>query len=171
MPSASAATGSGPEPWMVLLTGGNKTCYGKCAPLEVAWNKTAAIFAADPSAPSLARLHCDEQPVLCHAWLAGPAAVWYIEIPKPAQDQSKSATDIRVIPLNSTTVTTDELVQIHREKTYLKRPLLESRFHPFDGQLAQYRLNIPVAYVLWGMGVVPGWASMLIISFVSRYLV
>ena len=28
----------GPEEWMILVTGGNKTCFGRCGDIETAWN-------------------------------------------------------------------------------------------------------------------------------------
>lgn len=28
---------NGPEEWMILVTGGNKSCYGQCAQVERAW--------------------------------------------------------------------------------------------------------------------------------------
>lgn len=30
-----------PEEWWVLLTGGNKTCFGQCGQIETAFNQTA----------------------------------------------------------------------------------------------------------------------------------
>jgi hypothetical protein len=36
-PTASAKS-TGPEPWMVYITGGNNTCYGLCDEADAAWN-------------------------------------------------------------------------------------------------------------------------------------
>src|SRR5277367_2580124 len=44
--SSSRSYSGSPEEWWVLITGGNKTCYGQCAKVETAFNETAAIFAA-----------------------------------------------------------------------------------------------------------------------------
>lgn len=41
-PDASAA-GTGPEEWMIFVTGGNKTCYGLCGNVTAAWNVSIAI--------------------------------------------------------------------------------------------------------------------------------
>jgi hypothetical protein len=62
---------STPEEWWVLVTGGNKTCFGHCGGIETAFNETAAIFSTNPHAPHLAYLNCDNQPVLCGTWGAG----------------------------------------------------------------------------------------------------
>ncbi|UZP42014.1 hypothetical protein NXS19_009830 [Fusarium pseudograminearum] len=40
--SADATT---PEEWWLLVSGGNKTCYGRCGTVEQAFNETAAKFA------------------------------------------------------------------------------------------------------------------------------
>jgi hypothetical protein len=37
-PSASAAQSSGPEEVLVMINGGNKTCYGLCGNATEAWN-------------------------------------------------------------------------------------------------------------------------------------
>src|SRR5450432_2509349 len=50
----SKAYGEKPEEWWVLLTGGNKTCYGACGKIEAAFNESALAFKAVPSAPHLA---------------------------------------------------------------------------------------------------------------------
>src|ERR1700761_28512 len=34
----------GEEEWMVYLTGGNKTCYGKCGPMNALWNVCFSTF-------------------------------------------------------------------------------------------------------------------------------
>lgn len=169
-PSPVATQASGPEPWMVLVSGGNKTCFGQCERTETAWNKSATVFAVTPRSPNLAYINCDEQPVLCHTWFAGPIAIWYIELPIPSPDQSKPATTIHVVPLNGTTVTAEEIVAIYKDKTFEQRPVLDSMFHPFDGQLTQLGLNVPAAYILWAFGIVPSWTIMLGMSFLTRTL-
>ncbi|KAL9105129.1 MAG: hypothetical protein Q9187_008825, partial [Circinaria calcarea] len=112
-PSSSAAASSGPEAWMVFVTGGNKTCYGQCGGVEAAWNESATAFAADPTAPNLASLNCDTAAVLCTIWAAGPPAIWYIEVPVTAMHQSRPATTIHIVPLNTTTSTAQEIIEIH----------------------------------------------------------
>ncbi|KAL8645973.1 MAG: hypothetical protein Q9210_006408 [Variospora velana] len=160
----------GPETWMVFFTGGNKTCYGRCAGVEKAWNESAALLAADPSSPKLAYADCDKQSVLCSAWTAAAATIWYIQLPIAQPDQSKPATTIRIIGLNTTTTTASDIVKIHTEKTYEKRPVYEGALHPFDGWVAQYGLLLPLGYVLYGFANIPSWTFMIVISMGSRYI-
>lgn len=167
-PSASAQAGTGPENWMIFITGGNKTCFGRCEGVEHAWNESAAIFAAVPTSPKLGSIDCESQAILCSTWMMGPAAIYYIQLPIPAADQSKPQTTIYKVKLNTTTTTTQDIVQIHTQQTYLKSPTYEGYFHPFDGVLAQYGLNVPVGYVFWAFALVPSWMFMILISFVSR---
>ncbi len=80
-----------PEEWWVLITGGNKTCFGQCGQIEAAFNETAALWALNPTAPHLGYLDCDNQPVLCNAWSAGPPALWFFEVSaKPAPVVTRS---------------------------------------------------------------------------------
>ena len=153
---------------MVFVTGGNKTCYGQCGGVEAAWNESATAFAADPTAPNLASLNCDTAAVLCTIWAAGPPAIWHIEVPVTSVHQSRPATTIHIVPLNATTSTAQEIIEIHYGKTYEKRGVYEGAFHPFDGWLAKYGLNVPLGYVLFGFSMVPSWMFMILISFVSR---
>ena len=158
----------GPDTWMVLISGGNKTCYGRCGKVEEAWNESAALFAADPTAPHLASVNCDKEAVFCSTWAASPPSIWHIQRPIAQADQSTPATTIHIVPLNSTTTTAQEIVQIHTQKTYEKRPVYEGAFHPFDGYLAKFYLNKPAGYVIFGFSQIPSWAFMIGISMFSR---
>ncbi|KAL8900359.1 MAG: hypothetical protein Q9207_005729 [Kuettlingeria erythrocarpa] len=160
----------GPESWMVFFSGGNKTCYGKCAGVEQAWNESAALMAVDPSSPRLAHVNCDRQPVLCASWSAGPPTIWYIQLPITQADQSKPATTIRIVGLNTTSTTAKDIVKIYTEKTYEKKPVYEGALHPFDGWVAQYGLLMPLGYVMYGFANIPSWAFMIGISMFSRYI-
>ena len=60
------------------------------------------------------------------------------------------------------------MVALHTGKKYQEGILYEGYFHPFDGQLAQFGLNKAVGYVLYGIGLVPSWAFMIVVSMVSR---
>ena len=171
VPSASASAGAGPENWMVLISGGNKTCYGKCEGVERAWNESAALFAVDPTAPHLGYLDCESERILCATWNAGPAAVWYIQLPVPAADQSRPVTTVHIVKLNTTTTTARDIIEIHTKKTYEKTPAHDGWFHPFDGPLAQYGVNVPLGYVFWAFSLLPSWTFMILISFISRTLV
>lgn len=90
--------------------------------------------------------------------------MWLFEmLPEPAP------IDIYIKRLNLTTATPDTVVELYKsrgDKSQFKKK--DGYFHPFDGELAKYGVAIPVAYLLWGLGVVPSWAMMLAISFISR---
>ena len=165
---SSSSPSEGPETWMVYITGGNKTCYGRCAKVDKAWNETAALFAADPTAPHLASVNCDNEPILCAIWAAGPPNIWHIQRPIAQADQSTPATTIHIVPLNTTTSTAQEIVQIHTQKAYEKRPVYDGAFHPFDGYLAKLYLNIPAGYAIFAFSMIPSWAFMIVISMFSR---
>lgn len=40
--------------------------------------------------------------------------------------------------------------------------------HPIDGTLQKFGLATPFGFLLWGLGAVPSWVMMLVISFASR---
>lgn len=154
---------------MVLISGANKTCFGQCRGLEVAWNETAGLFAADPSAPKLGYINCDTSAILCAIWAAAPPTIWHIQLPVVNEDeQSAAATTVRILRLNTTTTTAKEIRDIHAQQTYKKTLPYEGAFQPFDGWLAKTGLSIPLGYLLVGFSKVPSWALMIVISFVSR---
>jgi len=155
--------GSTPEEWWLLISGGNKTCYGHCGQVETAFNETALLFSVKPNAPHFAYLNCDIQPVLCNSWAAGPPNLWIINVSaKPAP------VEVRLLHLNSTTTTVKTLTDLHSSQKYKKAVPYEGYFHPFDGALAKYGLAVPLGYVLWVMAVIPSWAFMIFVSFMSR---
>ena len=162
-----AAT-TGPDTWLVLITGGNKTCHGRCTGVEQAFNQSAALLAADPTSPKLGILNCDRDAILCGIWAANVPTLWHIERPVPDPDQSRASTTIRIIDVNTTTITAPEIVQLHTQKGYLDAAVYEGAFHPFNGWLARYQLNKAIGYVLFGVSVVPSWAFMIVVSMVSR---
>jgi len=168
--SPTTSSNKSPEEWMVLVSGGNKSCYGQCAGVEKAFNETAAVFIADPTAPNLGYINCDTEPILCAIWAAGPAAIWHIQRPIAHSGQSTPATTIRIIKLNTTTTTTGEITAIHTRKTYDKEVAYEGAFHPFDGWLARYYLNQPVGTGLYYFSLIPSWLFMIVISMASRNL-
>ncbi|KAI1427990.1 hypothetical protein F5Y12DRAFT_791136 [Xylaria sp. FL1777] len=152
-----------PEEWWVLITGGNKTCFGHCAKVEAAFNETAGKFAIEPDSPHTALLNCDNQPVLCNAWSAPVGSLWIFEmLPEP------SPINIFTKRLNLTTTTSDDLVQLQKDgyKTVAKEH--DGLFHPFKGALAQNGLSVPAGYILWAFGLLPNWAFMILISLLSR---
>ncbi|KAL9029305.1 MAG: hypothetical protein Q9196_002445 [Gyalolechia fulgens] len=159
----------GPESWMIFISGGNKTCYGKCGGVEQAWNKASALLAVDPSSPRLAYINCDKQPVLCSIWATGPPKIWHVQLPVAQADQSTPATTVRIIGLNTTTTTAVDITQIHTKRTYENKPVYEGALHPFNGWVAQYGLLTPLGYTLYLFAIVPSWAFMIGISMFSRY--
>lgn len=70
--------------------------------------------------------------------------------------------------MNATTVTAQDLYKIHSEKKYAESAPYEGFLHPTDGILAQYNLNVPFGYFIYGVGAVPSWMFMIGISFFSR---
>ena len=157
-----------PQEYMVFVSGGNKTCEGYCAKVEKEWNETASIFAADPTAPKLGYINCDTQGVLCATWMAKPPTIWHIQRPIALADQSTPASTIYINYLNITETTVGDMVALHSGKKYETGMIYEGYFHPFDGPLAKAGVNKIVGYILFGFGLIPSWAFMLIISMVSR---
>ncbi|KAI1161292.1 hypothetical protein F5B18DRAFT_458977 [Nemania serpens] len=158
------ATGSTtPEEWWVLITGGNKTCFGHCGKVEAAFNETAGKFAIKSDSPHMALLNCDDQPILCNAWSAPVGYVWIFEmLPEP------SPISIFTKRLNMTTTTSDDLVQLQKDGYKTVAVEREGIFHPFNGPLAQNGLSIPAGYILWGFSLIPSWAFMILVSLFSR---
>jgi len=154
---------SAPEEWWVLITGGNKTCFGRCGEVESAFNESALAFATKPSSPHLALLNCEDQPILCNIWGAGPPSLWIMEVSAPP-----APVDIRTFYMNSTTTNVKTFTSLHANKSWKDKPVYEGYFHPFDGPLAEYGLATPFAYVLWVFTVIPSWLFMIGISFISR---
>jgi hypothetical protein len=164
-----AATASpGIEEWMIMVTGGNKTCYGACNRAEQAWNESVALVSASKSPPQLGLLDCEKNGVLCNAWATGPPTILHFLIPQPLADQSTPATTCRSIRLNRTSITAPEIAALHLQEKYKETEPYEGLFHPFDGFLAQNQLAIPVGYLIWGFSLIPSWAFMIAVSFASR---
>ncbi|ORY60109.1 uncharacterized protein BCR38DRAFT_488295 [Pseudomassariella vexata] len=152
-----------PEEVWVLITGGNKTCFGHCDKIETAFNQSAAKFAVLPGGPHTALLNCENEPVLCNAWSAPTGALWIFEmLPEPAEINIWSKR------LNFTTTTSDDIVQLQQDGFKEKAKLHDGMFHPFNGSLAKNGLSIPVGYVLWGFNLIPSWLFMIVVSMLSR---
>ncbi|KAI1341717.1 hypothetical protein F5Y15DRAFT_345718 [Xylariaceae sp. FL0016] len=152
-----------PEEWWVLLTGGNKTCFGHCGKVEAAFNETAAKFALTPGSPHTAMLNCDDQPILCNAWSAPVGALWIFEmLPEPAP------INLYTKRLNLTTTTSEDLAELQKGDYKSEAKLHDGVFHPFNGALAQNGVAVPVGYILWFFNLLPSWAFMILISMFSR---
>ncbi|EER24914.1 hypothetical protein D8B26_007487 [Coccidioides posadasii str. Silveira] len=155
--------------WLVYVTGGNKTCFGRCGPADKAWNESIPLFATDLTSPSLGVLDCEKEAILCSIWSAGAPSLWYFQIPvAPEAEQPKPATSIHTLHVNVTTVTAEDIYKVHSEKRWEKVPAYEGAFHPMDGWLAQYGLNVVIGYIVFGIGQVPSWLMMVGVSFISR---
>lgn len=161
--SGASSYSEGTAEWWVLISGANKTCYGMCGKVETAFNESAALFALDPTAPNLAYINCDYQPILCNSWAAGPPSLYVMEVPK-----ATGPTNIRIVGLNTTTTDVTTFTDLHSTQSWKQKPLYDGFFHPFDGAVAQFGLAVPLGYVLWVFAVIPSWAFMIGISFISR---
>lgn len=134
-----------------------------CERAEAAFNETAAKFAVMPKAPHVGMVNCDKQPVLCNSWGAGTGSIWIIDmLPEPAP-----ITIFRQ-RLNLTHVHPDDIMDMYKSGSRPGFELNEGYFHPFDGVIAKNGLALPVGYLLWLLNVIPSWAMMVGISFLSR---
>ncbi|GFF61485.1 hypothetical protein IFM60648_00290 [Aspergillus lentulus] len=161
---------SEPQDWLLYITGGNKTCFGRCGNADKAFNESLLLFSADRASPNLGYLNCESDQLLCSTWSAGAPSVWYFEVPQAQLGESRAATPLHVVYLNSTTVTAQDIYKIHSEKTYKKEPAYEGALHPTDGWLAQNNLLVPLGYIIHGFSIIPSWLFMIFISFASRTL-
>lgn len=163
----AATAHPGIEEWMIFVTGGNKTCYGLCRHAEIAWNESVALISASRSPPNLAMLNCETDGVLCNTWMVDRPALIHMLLPQPAADQSTPSTTVRYIHVNRTSVTAPDIAAVHLKEKYKETEPYDGVFHPFDGPLARFGLNVPVGYLVWGLGKIPSWAFMVGISFLS----
>jgi len=154
------------EEWFLLMTGGNKTCFGLCGQLESSFNDSALLFAHEPTHPNLAILNCDYQPVLCNSWAAGPPALYVFSVPTAAPTNDK--TDLYIASLNTTTTTPETFVELWNTGSYKEKSPYEGYFHPTDGPLAKLGVAMPIGYVLWIFSMIPSWVFMIGVSFISR---
>ncbi|PYH96222.1 PTH2-domain-containing protein [Aspergillus ellipticus CBS 707.79] len=159
---------SEPQDLLVYVTGGNKTCFGRCAQADQSFNESVLLFSADPTSPNLATLDCESNQVLCSAWGAGSPSVFYFQVPQAQLGEERPTTTLHTVHLNSTTVTPETIFKVHSEKVYETEPAYEGALHPTDGWLAQNGLLLPLGYVIYGFSAIPSWLFMIGISFFSR---
>ena len=108
-------------------------------------------------------LNCDDEGILCNTWAASAATLWVFEmLPPPAK------IDVYLKRLNVTTTTSKDLLELYAQENKEDFKLHDGYFHPFDGPLAANGLALPIGYFLYYFNMVPSWAVMLIVSFVSR---
>jgi len=161
--SSVKQSSKGPEEWWVLLTGGNKTCFGLCDQINKSYNETALLFTVDPTAPHLAYINCDFQPILCNSWAAGPPSLYIMEMfPAPAP------VPVHIISLNTTTTSVKTFTDLKTSKSWNETPAYGGYFHPFDGPIAKFGLAQPLGWWIFFFSVVPSWMFMIGISFLSR---
>lgn len=156
------------QDWIIFLTGGNKTCFGRCQTAETSFNKSVLLFSADLTSPNLAYLDCENEQILCSIWAAAPPSVWHLQVPQSSADEHRLPSPLHIVNLNTTTVTPETIYKIHSEKTFKEASRYEGPLHPFDGWLAKYGLNVPLGYVMYGVGTLPSWLIMIAISIFTR---
>ena len=161
--SSVTPSSKGPEEWWVFLTGGNKTCFGQCETVTTAFNESALVFKADPTAPHLGYINCEHQPILCNSWAGGPPSIWIFELSGP-----QSPVPVHIVNLNRTSTTVKTFIDLKTSKSWKETPAYEGYFHPFDGPIAKYGLAQPIGWVLWVFAIVPSWMLMIGMSFFSR---
>lgn len=157
------AASEGPEEWWVLLTGGDKSCWGNCTRFSEAFYESAALLNADASAPHLGLINCEHQPVLCHSWATGAPRLYIFEMtPEPAP------VSIHVQTFNSSTITANDFVELHTSNSWKERPEYEGFYHPFNGDATKYGLDLATGWLIWSFNILPNWAFMILLSFASR---
>lgn len=156
------------QEWLVFVTGGNKTCFGRCERANKAFNESVLLFSADPTAPNLGYLDCEANQVLCSAWVAGAPSLWHFQVPQAQEGPERPETPLHIVRLNSTTVTADTIYEVHSKKTYQDVPAYEGAMHPTDGWVSQNGLIVPLGYGIYAFSLIPQWLFMVLISFVSR---
>jgi len=127
-----------------------------------------AILSASPNPPRLGSIDCDKDTVLCQVWACGVPSIYHFLLPVAAEDQSTGLVPLHIIPLNFTTVTTQDIVKIHTDKSYKNVEEYTGWYHPINGHLAKFGLLTPLGYCMWALSVVPSWAIMIGVSFLSR---
>jgi len=166
------------EEWMIYLTGGNKTCYGKCGGVNDVWNKAVPQLEAMSLKQSSPRLklglvNCERDEVLCTAWASGVPVIYHLMVPQQqAGTTEKPKTPLHIVPLNFTDTEISDITAIpsSSKSKYLEFDEYTGIMHPFDGIVAQMGLIQPFGYVMHAIGTVPSWMMMLGISFVSRQI-
>ncbi|KIW92587.1 uncharacterized protein Z519_06434 [Cladophialophora bantiana CBS 173.52] len=165
------------EEWLVYLTGGNKTCFGRCGPVDAVWNESVPLLAALPrpagSPPLiLGLLDCEKDEVLCTAWASGVPVIYHFLLPKQSAASAGAKTPLHIIPLNTSTTTVADITSLPRasKSRYQEYPEYTGVLHPIDGLLAKTGVLQPFGYFMWALGTMPSWMMMLGISFISRQI-
>jgi len=146
-----------------------------CATTQEAVSQISALPSPPAGSPSLhlAQLDCEKDGALCNSWMAACPSIYHFSFPQQPSTPNTPApkTPLRIVNLNTTTVTADEIVTLARSapnsriqdiKTY------DGELHPVDGWLAKLGLQYYFGMVIEVMGSTPSWAIMIGISFLSR---
>ncbi|KAH0840564.1 hypothetical protein AYO21_03893 [Fonsecaea monophora] len=163
------------EEWMIYVTGGNKTCFGRCAKVDTVWTEAVPLLSALPQPAGsppliLGLLDCEKDEVVCTAWAAGVPNIYHFLLPKQSDQGAKSP--LHIVPLNVSSTTVADITSLPRasKSRYLDYPEYTGLLHPTDGLLAQVGVIQPFGYFMWALGTMPSWLMMLGISFISRQI-
>lgn len=171
-----APSPEGDVEWLVYLTGGNKTCFGRCGQVDLTWNESVPILATLPQPAGspelkLGRIDCEKDNVLCNGWGAACPSLYHFDFSPNLADGRVVPTPIRVVDLNVTTTTVQDIVTVARNapKSRLAEiPEYNGVLHPIDGVLANLGIQEYLGWLIYGMGTTPSWMIMIGISFFSR---
>ena len=112
-------------------------------------------------------------------WAVEPPAIYHLLFPVPvsessdqasqqADQSSKPVVEARFFPLNGTTVTPTEIAELSTQERYVDKEPYTGWFQPWEGVLAQFGLNVPVAYVVFYASKMPNWVPLMLASVLSR---
>jgi len=121
----------------------------------------------------LGLLNCEKDNVLCTAWGAAIPSVYHFIFPrKPSASSSdpQPKSPLRIIPLNVTSATVEDVTSIPRasKSRYADYAEEQGLLHPVDGWIVRLGLLHPLGYFLWALGSTPSWLFMIGLSFFSR---
>jgi len=163
------------QEWVVFMTGGNKSCFGRCASVDAKWKESVPLLAALPQPAGSPPLHlgiidCEKEEVLCTSWASSLPSVYHFNVPKKSEPQAK--TPLHIVPLNISNTTTSDIISIPNasKSRYTEFDEYTGLLHPLDGWVAKLGLLQPFGYLMWGFGSTPSWVMMIGISFVSRQI-
>lgn len=157
----------GPQEWMVMFSG-NTSCNGRCIQADQAFNESATILSAEANPPKLGRVDCDKDNLLCTTWSVHIPEIWHFLIAVPTGGQPRASSPLHIVPVFRKNVTTQDILKIHTEKSYLDRAEYTGVYHPIDGRLQQFGILEPLGYVMWGFGSTPSWLLMIVVSVFSK---
>ena len=115
-------------------------------------------------------MDCEQNPILCAVWAASAPTLWHLQVPQRLPGEPRPEIPLHVVYLNHTTVRPENVYNAHAKKEWQEKPRYEGWLHPWDGVLAQNGLLTPLGYAIYYIGMVPSWATMIGISFMSRSL-